>query len=117
MGLCLNMSPDSHMKLVGMKYQLIFDIIYVPRGTRAQVLGGLAMIEQKTTDLQRWPLRLVNQGKLCLRLVFTKTVFFISCKNAQIAVMVGWGTVAQWISSLLTVPRDLGSNPGGGKNL
>ena len=29
----------------------------------------------------------------------------------------GWGTVAQWISHLLTLPRDLGSHPGGGKNL
>ena len=27
-----------------------------------------------------------------------------------------WGTIALWISHLLTVPRDLGSKPIGGRN-
>ena len=28
----------------------------------------------------------------------------------------GWGVIAKWISHLLTVPSNLGSKPGGGKN-
>ena len=54
--------------------------------------------------------------------ILLKLIFFLKLlvsKKVHIVINIfidEWGTIAKWISRLLTVPWDLGSKPGGGKN-